>query len=490
MSNIQFDRENSKLLQFMLETAIYSKLRLPIEDQRSGYYIELNVTPVCNQECEYCYLYKYGDKLYPKEIRSPKTILSNMRALLNYFHEIKVNPRKIDLFSGEIWSTKFGYDVLDVMLEFIRSKKLTPELVMIPSNCSFVYNKKTRDKIQEYIDKFRDAGTDLVFSISIDGLYIEEQNRPFKDKEANQIKNNDSSYDEIFRFAKKNQYGFHPMVAAGSIEKWIDNFNWWVRKLDKFGFYNGNRCALMTLEVRNDEWTDEKIIGYLKYLDNQINQEFRHIYNRDKRMFARFASGYVNKIAPSSAKYDRYKSEVRSYAPYMLSDSGSDFTCGIKQSIIFRLGDLSIGPCHRTHYPELIYGKYEVKDGKIVGLTANNVQLANRIYNVGYSGSIYCDRCAYTSYCIKGCMGAQFEANREPMLPCDSVCELEKAKIVYLYHKYTMSSWYPEYATTECKHMDKSYQRFKDFANRLDSRGDKAWIKWKEISKSIVSEID
>ena len=66
----------------------------------------------------------------------------------------------------------------------------------------------------------------------------------------------DEFYDKVFSFAKHYGYGFHPMVAAASIEKWIDNYKWWIKMLKK---YDLPMDYLMMLEVRNDDWTDEKI---------------------------------------------------------------------------------------------------------------------------------------------------------------------------------------------------------------------------------------
>lgn len=72
--------------------------------------LEFFITPQCNQHCDYCYLVKNGNKLYPKEIRDNKTILNNLKAYLDYLIEVKhiTTIPRIDLFSGEIWGWPLG----------------------------------------------------------------------------------------------------------------------------------------------------------------------------------------------------------------------------------------------------------------------------------------------------------------------------------------------------------------------------------------------
>ena len=78
--------------------------------------LELQITPVCNKSCEYCYLIKYGDELYPKEIRNQDVILNNISILLDYYKSKGFKLPRVDLFSGEIWHTDFGLKVLTTIL--------------------------------------------------------------------------------------------------------------------------------------------------------------------------------------------------------------------------------------------------------------------------------------------------------------------------------------------------------------------------------------
>jgi len=62
--------------------------------------IELIVQPTCQNNCEYCYLKKYEDDLYPEEKRINKeTTLNNLRYLLNLIYKEQIfGDNKIELF--------------------------------------------------------------------------------------------------------------------------------------------------------------------------------------------------------------------------------------------------------------------------------------------------------------------------------------------------------------------------------------------------------
>lgn len=472
----QYQLENNAIMEMLLENRFYNLYRMPIDAQNENFgFIELNITATCNQECSYCYLVKYGDKIYPKDIRSPKTILKNTKMLFDYFVENKFNPRRWDLFSGEIWGTKFGDDFLTLMLEYIQAGKFTPKLVIIPSNCSFVFDDAVRKKIDYFIAEYKKYKVKLCFSISIDGMPIELENRPSKMKDINEKKKLQESYDLLFDWAYKHDFAFHPMVAASTIEKWCENYDWWVKMLKRH--HRTPATHLMTLEVRNDEWTEDKIISYLRFLDHMINGEFKNSYSSIKESFVNSICGCPNV----------YCCGKNGYMPFYLTEEDRDFSCTLKDCLIVRMGDLSIGPCHRTHYPEFIYGKYKVEDDKITGVEANNIVLMNRIYSMKTPAHLVCDSCSIAKFCIKGCMGAQFEANGEPLYPCDTVCELFKARAIYLYLKYKKTFVF-DYARKENAYDDRIVTTFVKCIENLKEEYT-SWRKWFKIAESIVSEI-
>ena len=120
--------------------------------------------------------------------------------------------------------------------------------------------------------------------------------------------------------------------------------------------------------------------------------------------------------------------------------------------MFIRLGDLAIVPCHRTSYDRFNYGKFIVENDKIIDIEGSNVSLASEILMGNMANHPKCDTCSIKKFCLKGCLGAQFEANNEILYPCESVCNLFKAKQKFLKYKYF----------TELKIFDKAKKIYKD----------------------------
>lgn len=420
--NLTWNKENDLIIEQIFEALIKNSSLSPGERYKID--VELYLTASCNQKCEYCYLTKYGDKLYPLELRDQKTILNNLQILLSYFLEKKYDIKSFDIFSGEVWSSDFGISVLEMLLEYTKTSLTPPTEICIPSNCSFILNEPYFNKIKELIEAFSYYGVRLVFSASIDGPILEETNRSFKDVSKN-ILRDEEFYTKLFNFCKTYNYGFHPMVNAFSIENWPQQYSWW---LDKFKEYDFNYYShIMFLEVRNDEWSQEKIVSYLSFL----NYAYEEVKNK-------IFDGNALKLLKSclNIPQEDINDNNQNYFHLRLTPTSSMMGCTVDREIMIRLGDLSWVPCHRTSYDKFKYGEFKVENNKIIGLKALNLPLLFSIYGVGYQGHPKCDTCSIGSVCVRGCYGAQFEAHQELFYPCESVCSLLKAKTLFLLYKF------------------------------------------------------
>lgn len=393
----------------------------------SPYGLELFITPNCNQKCEYCYLVKHGEKLYPEKYRDQETILKNMDIFLNFLIENNTIPYKMDLFTGEIWETEFGFKVLQKLLGFIKRVPEKLNTLTIPSNFSFIMNEKARVVIEKFIESCKFYGTNVVFSCSYDGPIIENQNRPFVDTNLHTVEKNSQEYaDILFDWCKKYNYGFHPMVNAYSIEQWPEQFKWWVDQTQKYDMRLYNYT--MFLEVRNNEWTDDKIEGYLKYLDTAIDYTLEKVHNNDIQDYMFTVLDLQDEKLPFV--------DSKNYNGQAFARSCLNNGCSVDRMMCIRLGDLAWAPCHRTSYEKLLYGRFKVDNDAITGIQALNIPMFVAINALTYKGHMKCDICPIAPICIRGCYGAQLEDSKEIFYPCDTVCELFFAKWLFLKEKY------------------------------------------------------
>ncbi len=384
--------------------------------------LELYVTAACNQKCEYCYLVRHKE-LYPREAMEPETIKKNMEIFLGWCLEQGFSFNKIDLFSGEIWHYKFGWEILDILLSYIR-RGLRVKSVMIPTNASFVLSDRAAVEIMNRIEDYGNAGCCLQFSGSIDGGLSDGITRKGNDSQLTGEKNSDDFYDRFFSFWRQFGFLFHPMVSAENVKYWKENFQWWEDWCTKFD-YDVFRDVMM-LEVRNDGWTEGNIRDYTDFLDFLID-----------KFLAERCGGDVQRLANHLFLTDIFTPGGSGYINFGLTKADAFQGCTVSDMLTVRLGDLAIPPCHRTAYDELLYGSFQVEDGKITGVEEHNPQMASRIlFQDSILCSPGCDRCPYSYFCLRGCYGAQREAEKDPFMPMESVCRLFKGKIDFLIDKY------------------------------------------------------
>ena len=393
--------------------------------------LELQITPVCNKSCEYCYLVKYGDELYPKEIRNSEEILNNISILLDYYKSQNFKFPRIDLFSGEIWHTDFGIKILTIILTKIKLG-LEIEEIVIPSNFTFINYPNKVKQIEWLIKTFEEENCNLVFSASIDGKFGENLTRPFNDKSIL----TDEFYDNLFKFCKKHSYGFHPMLSAYGIDYFKQNYTWFKDKIKEYEFYDSEKHPtdiynfIMFLEVRNNDWTEEKLYKYIDCLNYMIDYDIDTVWTKELD-----GLNYLVSQLAKTFYSDIEKFNCQNYINYLSDDEDGVPGCTVSYGLMIRTGDLSIVPCHRTSYQKFIYGKYKVEDNKIIGIEAQNPILANRIWNQKMKANPFCDSCYLYKYCLKGCYGSQYETTGDLFYPIESCCDLFKIRVLYLYHK-------------------------------------------------------
>lgn len=417
-----FQKEQDELLQTVLNYRFFYPWQESDEDKnlfslKNDANLEIYLTNECNQNCKYCYLQKYPD-LYPSDKLNHDLILKNLEIFYNYLIKNNYSIPKAEFYSGEIWNTNFGLDVLELTINYIK-KGLKVGWWMIPSNCSFVDNQIQMLKIQTYIDKFNQLGQPLIFSISIDGKVLEEDSRPRKIG-----RKEEEFWENIFVFAKHNNFSFHPMISAKFVDKWKENYLWWEQQSKKYGY---DDPKIMMLEVRDGDWTDENIASYLDFLEFLLQKYLKEKFKNN-----------IKEMANNLFFIRRVTTNLFSgYHPLGIPQTDTFIGCTCATDLTVRIGDLSIAPCHRLAYNKYLYGKFIVENNEIIGIESNNPQAAIKILMSNFNLASYkCDTCLYNKFCLKGCFGSQYENLGDPFFPVKSVCNLFKKKYSYLLKRY------------------------------------------------------
>lgn len=380
--------------------------------------LEIFVRGVCPSNCAYCYLIKHSKELYPSNCQSNERLIHNMNIIMNWYVENQFNC-DISLFSGEMITDGLAFKLLDIIYEKLSVEGLEnkPETIIYPENGDFLENEELMGKVQEYYDKFKAIGIRLMFSLSVDGKYMDENRSRKHDEEY---------YKRIMKFAAKNYFAFHPMVSAFNIDKWIKNYDWWMS--DEVPKAVSDR--IMTLEVRDNNWTNDKIDEYLKFLNHVIDFEFEKVH-QDKDIFSQRILGTDNYPAKG---YDIIR--LFNFLFQNNENDRSGLGCSVQSALCVRLGDLTIHPCHRLAYKQFQAGSFKVEDNKIVGFNCDNWEILSSIYSWNRTSTPKCSDCDFRFFCCGPCLGSNFETTGDMFFTGDTVCNLFKAKITFLVIKY------------------------------------------------------
>lgn len=432
-----FQEEQDKLLNTILNNLWFKYWKSEnIEGKinERGEALELYITADCNQQCKYCYLWKYKDRLYPEGYRDYDLVTHNCRMLFEWLLENNYTKFKnIDIFTGEISGTKLSNDIFDIILEYIK-KGITINQITYPTNGTFLLDPQKEQITAEYIQKFKDVKCRLCYSFSVDGMIVDKMCRPLRSPELEEKRDN-AYYEKLFKWAEKYTFCFHPVLAAKAAKHWVENFDWWVDECAKRQLNFPERVGV--LEVRNNDWATEDIKALLKVYDHVI--DYMKTLDEYKN-----PDGTLNKEAWVRKIF--FNKGISGSINITLQPAGPRIGCTNPRNLTVRLGDLAICPCHRTAYEELLYGNFEVKDNRIIGIKAKNVTMAMKMLTSDIRTSfIGCDTCDFKHSCYMPCLGACKEYKNDPFIIEESVCTMLKAKYYHLNKVYTEMGLFDTY---------------------------------------------
>lgn len=380
-----YQEENNILLNKTYEEYFYNSWKND-EEPKS---IEFIFSPYCNLKCKYCYLNKHYDKQFPIDSFDPKTSIRNALKICQWLVDNHYTP-KLDIFSGELFAQEYGFLLIECILAFYMHvpKEDRIKEIVIPTNGTFIGTDK-EIQVEKLIKKSFNLGIPLYLSFSIDGKYMDKDNRP----------GGDLNYEAIFKFAYKHNYCFHPMIYSNNIEKWIDNFNWFQEQFDK---YNIPWYDLYLLQVRNKEWTREQDYELYKFIKYIIHYTWKKC-NKNIEEYNNFLYG-----APKGLNILNWLG---------IEDNGK-YSCSIQHELAIRLNDMKVFPCHRLMYPEFEIGQYNDN----MNLEAANVSLGVALPYLNPKDAPLCSNCDINEFCKKGCLGSQYETTKSILTPIPTVC--------------------------------------------------------------------
>lgn len=444
--------------------------------------IELVIRPECNQQCAYCYLYQHGKESYPKRF-SKEQIASNIEKIFDYFIKQDYKIKKIDLFAGDMFYDNLFFEIMPPIIkyftwlkenhyDFIHKHNLTPgsenPAVIIPCNMSFCEDDEKIQKVRVIHNTLKDLGIKLFFSYSTDGRYSTDI------REKKYIP--DEFFDKVFKVCEEFDWGVHPMISYEGINQIYNNYDWFKLKMQQYRLNSGNKIPYF-LEVRNEGWSDEALGKYAEFLRYYLDNLFHEFNDSDVETF-------FNKELRTLKKDEK----INKYTPVegpsglgsLLIKKEHFVPCNLGiLNLTINAGDLSLLPCHRLAYPELRGGNFVIENNEITGIKASsyyNAYLNLLFFNNDYKPG--CATCDYQQFCIKGCVGSQYEVFGDPSIPIPNVCKLLKTKmntIIDYYHSiglfhylFTTEPEYPANANYQKILLKLGYTEYENYSNLGD----------------------
>lgn len=436
MNNVDYNSQEKSLLKRFIDMQFLPEPENNYEYFRNDKGIELILRAACDQKCEYCYLNKYGHDLYPYQAKKEE-LLKNVDLILDYIYVQKRNfLYTVDFFGGDIFSDDLMFDIFALFDKYLDPiLKTNPQLFdrqilfAIPNNLAWVYYHPEKVPVyREWFYKFQEKyGIFISLSWSTDGLYATDT------REKKAIDQN--YYDVIFSFVVEFKYGFHPMIAAENIANWCKNYDWWMDMYQKFDLKHPYYFQPYLLEVRNDNWTDENIEDYKKFLKHLMDWRLKMCDNDYNKLAHHLING-----SEAEFKNSRGADPLRLLEDDQIAD-GEGMGCSLQGLLHFDCNTLKIVPCHRLSYAQFVAGNLILNEEKtkIIDIEPHNVSAYITFISHKTNNYPLCSYCEYRNVCLKGCLGAQFEKTGEVFLPIPSVCKLFQAKndyLVELYHEY------------------------------------------------------
>ena len=438
--------QDKQLLNDMLNRHYFSKFK------RGEGQLELFLTGACKANCDYCYLKKHQKDLYPVNLHNNDIIIKNLQMVLEWY--IKNDfCCCLDIFSAEWITTPLADKVIDTIVSTFEKVPLEkrPPMISAADNMQFLKSEEYTEKVENYISRLNSIGIKFYLSASIDGKYCDY----------GRTENSDEYYEKLNNFLVKYNYQVHPMISSDNVKYWIKNYLWWQENFDE-----SIANTIMTLEVRDNTWNTESINHLIRYCDFLIDYTFTNKFNNNKLQFLKYILN-IDDSEQLNPKMPRSCYNVIGFNRANIEDNFAYTGCSFSGTLPIRLGDLSIGLCHRTWYPELQIAQMDIKDDEIVGINPINVALLILKTRLSKACLPHCENCKFIGVCPGHCLGASYEEYENLLVPQMEVCQMYRAKYTFLIYKYRKMGLFEEIEKLKDYFSPEYFEYLKDLINTI-----------------------
>jgi radical SAM protein with 4Fe4S-binding SPASM domain len=407
----QFIVENEEFFKTFLESTFFDNWRNSTRDSMKHHNyssIEFSLGYACDLSCSYCYYTRYGKELYGKKSIKKENVLSNVEKVMKFIvkNNMLVN---IEIFAGEIFVISYIWDIFDIILkhEAMLPVEKRPFAIIAPSNMSFLKEGREEifDKFAEYRQRFAELDIFFGISASVDGPFLDNDNRPSKTKKPY----TKEFYEKLISYGTEFDYGYHPMIYSTGIEHWIDNYLWFAQNI---------QTNLYLLEVRNAEWNtkqSKQLYYFMKFLVHKIFKDS----NENHDSFLEFLGKRGTNIIEST-----------------YSTIGRGIGCSLQSTLQLNMNELSLSSCHRLAYDYLQAGTFDFHEDGGYDFNPGNVEMYIATHAVDSKSMVPCDSCAINELCSAGCLGANLEATGDAFINPPTMCAMEHAKILGIFEAF------------------------------------------------------
>lgn len=406
--------------------------------------LEIFLLGACRSNCEYCYLKQHLNDLYPIKLHNYDTIVHNFELIIDWYIENKFRCG-LEIFSGEWLTTPIADRIIDVLYNKFKDVPdyYKPPRIICADNMQFLKNDAIVEKVESYIERLDSIHIPLVLSCSVDGKYCDDGRTP----------NDDAFYQKLKMMIDKYHWLLHPMVSADNAKHWIENFLWIEETFGKDVLYQSTY-----LEVRNGDWDESSINDLIRFCDFLIDKAYADLGQSGEELLK-----YIFNLKEQEDE----STAGRAYNPIRIIYNGfiqskDNITCSFGHSLVIRAADLKVGPCHRTFYPDLELGQYNVENDKITDFTPFNVSLLIGKQYVKKSCLPICEHCGFVGICTGFCFGASYEDYGNMFVPQKEVCDLYKAKFIFIFYKLKCMGLLDDLSVLENNMSPELFRYYKD----------------------------